>query len=494
MSYRVDRTNPNNTPIHVDTSTTKKQLGITWVGQYYSRYGEIQHENTLRLVENFANNTPPNVDDDAGTSPSNVLGQLWYNTQDTGNSLGRVLKIYNNNVHSGTQGWKRLEPIISNALPTLHTEGEFWYQPSSNTLKMSRGTRWEEVTVLIAKDSEKLEGLTASQFVRSDVDDTVYGVLRTNEVMPDRHREYDLGKADSRWQTIYGETLNVEFSNSLIPEFPDTYDIGSAIPNVNTNGGRWRVGYFTIMDSLNYRTVSPLSSLDFDLGSSTKVWRDAHIANLHVSTINTFTPMSITDTMGTSSSRWNGAFLNLLDTTRTRSLIPDQNNRVLGTSASRWGEIQVNIIKGTTNTNTLLPETNNTFDIGSSTRNYRDLYVRNLRTEVQIHGDVRFGIVANNKSKGIVWEGLTDKHSIYVEETSGTQNTRLVIENGTNPIDYTLIKSSTGDVAAFKSQEVEILAGSLKTKGNLKVESTTTNKGCRMEYNATSETLDFIFY
>lgn len=488
MSYEVNRTNPNNPPINVDMSTTKKQLGLTWVGQYYSRYGEIQSENFLRLLENFASDTQPNSEDDTGLAIRNVLGQLWYNTFDSGNSLGKVLKIYNGNRHSGTDGWKRLEPIISNTEPTVHTEGEIWYKPSSNTFSISRGTRWEQLTVLLAEDSKKLGGLLPDQFIRSDIDDTVYGVLRTNEIFPDRHKEFDLGKAGNRWETIYAKTLDVEDSHDIVPEFTDTHDLG-------IENKRWRNGYFSLIDSINFRNANPLINNTYTLGTTNRKWLNAHIRDAYLDNISTFRPLEAGSTIGTSTTRWSTAFINVLDTSFSKDLIPQDNLTYnLGSSARRWSNIYVNVIRGTTNTETLQPRVNGAYDLGTSSKSYGNLFINTLKTDITSEGDITFDIVQNGKSKGINWNGLSDSHSIYVEETTNTDSTRLVIENGDNSTDHTLFKGYYGDIARFKSTEVEVVAGVLKTKGSMKVESTSSTSGCEMVYNNANETLDFIFY
>ena len=335
MRYTVNRTNPSNVAINVDMSSTKKQLGLTWVGQYYSRYGEVQSENFLRLLENFANDVQPNDQDDSGLALNNVLGQLWYHTLDTENNVGKTLKVFNDNRFTGTDGWKRLEPIINNNEPTEHSEGELWFQPSSNTLKISRGNRWEELTVFLAKDSEKLDGLVSDQFVRSDIDDTVFGTLRTSAILPDRHRVFDLGKPANRWKTIYAETLDVENSHSLFPEFTDTYDIGN-------NASRWRNGFFTLIDSINFKNVSPLSNNSFSLGNSSKKWNEAHISTLFVGDMSTFVPINAGQTIGTSTERWSTAYIDNLDVNSAKHLIPENNNQYdLGSSSKKWRNIFV---------------------------------------------------------------------------------------------------------------------------------------------------------
>lgn len=487
MSYRVDRTDENNVPINVEMSVTKRQLGLTWVGQYYSRYGEVQSENFLRLLENFASDTQPNSNDDPGLALNNVKGQLWYHTDDTDTNLRTTLKVFNDNRHTGTDGWKRLEPIINNLEPSIHTEGELWYQPSTNTLKMSRGNRWEETTVLVAQDSNMLGGFTPDKYVRSDINDTIYGELRTNVVMPDRHNEFDLGKSNLRWETIYGNTLDVNSSHSILPEFTDSYDLG-------VSNRRWRNGYFSLMDSINYTNVSPLTTNQYSLGNSAKWWNNAYVRTLNVNKVSTFEPINSSVSIGTPTVRWGYTYFDVLDTNYSKNLIPLSGFQYdLGTSVRKWSNLYVDVIKQA-KTERLYPRLDNTYDLGSSTNKYRDLYVNNLASDVRFEGDLSFDIIRNGKSKGIVWTGITDTHSIYVEETTNSESTRLVLENKDNVGDYTLITGYYGDIARFKSTELEVVAGVLKTKGSLKVEDTSTSKGCEMVYNEANETLDFIFY
>ena len=487
MSYRVDRTDETNIPINVEMSVTKRQLGLTWVGQYYSRYGEVQSENFLRLLENFASDTQPNSNDDPGLALNNVIGQLWYHTDDTDTNLRTTLKVFNDNRHTGTDGWKRLELIINNLEPSIHTEGEMWYQPSTNTVKVSRGNRWEETTVLLAQDSERLGGFTPDQYVRSDINDTIYGELRTNVIMPDRHNEFDLGKSNLRWETIYGNTLDVNSSHTILPAFTDSYDLG-------ISSRRWRNGYFSLMDSINYTNVSPLTTNQYSLGNSAKWWNDSYIRTLNVNKISTFEPINSSASIGTPTTRWEYSYIGILDTNYSKSLIPLTSLQYdLGSSDRKWSNLYVDVIKQA-KTERLYPRLDNTYDLGTSGNKYRNLYVNNIASDVLMDGDLTFDIIRNGASKGITWTGLTDNHSIYVEEFANAENTRLVIHNQDNTSDYTVFRGDSGDIAYFKHNELEVVGGVLKTKGTLKVEDQSSNNGCEMVYNDTNETLDFIFY
>ena len=77
MPYTIDYSDPGKSPIVVDDGTADTSTSLTLIGKNYTRFGEILNENQLQLLENFAN----------GTAPSNPTeGQLWYD-----NSTNRLM-------------------------------------------------------------------------------------------------------------------------------------------------------------------------------------------------------------------------------------------------------------------------------------------------------------------------------------------------------------------------------------------------------------------
>lgn len=81
MSYKIDwQSNnaegiPGKTPIVLPTKTLNSTASsLTLTGKGVNNYGEIQQENFLRLMENFASGTPPQ---------NPTIGQLWFNTVET---------------------------------------------------------------------------------------------------------------------------------------------------------------------------------------------------------------------------------------------------------------------------------------------------------------------------------------------------------------------------------------------------------------------------
>ena len=80
MAYQVDKFN-GQFFVSVEDGTIDTTSDLRFVGKNYAGYGEVQNENFLHLLENFANTTPP---------PKVITGQIWYDS----NSTTKKLKYY----------------------------------------------------------------------------------------------------------------------------------------------------------------------------------------------------------------------------------------------------------------------------------------------------------------------------------------------------------------------------------------------------------------
>jgi len=107
----------------LDTST-----GLTLIGRNYPSYGEIQNENFIRLLENFADNIPPG--ESVGFAP--IAGQLWW---DTGTQR---LKVYD-----GTEFITVSEQTASSTAPSIKKTGDQWWNTATSQLNIWTGTGWQ---------------------------------------------------------------------------------------------------------------------------------------------------------------------------------------------------------------------------------------------------------------------------------------------------------------------------------------------------------------
>ena len=86
MSYQVNRFNGTLVTTVAD-GTIDSTTDLRLIGKNYAGYGEVQNENFLHLLENFANTTAP---------PKKLSGQIWYDT------ATKKLKFYDGSIFRST--------------------------------------------------------------------------------------------------------------------------------------------------------------------------------------------------------------------------------------------------------------------------------------------------------------------------------------------------------------------------------------------------------
>jgi hypothetical protein len=230
MAYTVNKTNPLATPNSyiVQDSILNTQTDISFVGKGYAGYGEVIAENFLHLLENFSNTSAPSkpikgqlwFDEAEGrlkvyngsafnslggaryqsTSPtSQTPGDLWIDS-DTGQ-----LYFYNGTSNilvgppstSGTTNGFTYSTILDSGdnfqnITNLYNDGnriaiisEDGFIPKSAIPGFATITQGITLNSSIsgirftgtATDSDKLGGVVADNFLRSDINDTTSGTL-----------------------------------------------------------------------------------------------------------------------------------------------------------------------------------------------------------------------------------------------------------------------------------------------------------------------------
>jgi hypothetical protein len=129
MSYKINKTNGDEL-VELFDGTTNTDTGLTLIGRNYISYGEIQNENFIRLLENFADTIPPGQS--VGFTP--IAGQLWW---DTG---ALRLKVYDDNTGEFIPV---SEQTSSSTEPTIKQTGDQWWDISTQQLKIYTGTGWQ---------------------------------------------------------------------------------------------------------------------------------------------------------------------------------------------------------------------------------------------------------------------------------------------------------------------------------------------------------------
>lgn len=114
MAYTINRYN-GTVLTTVEDGTVNTATELKLIGKNYAGYGEAQNENYLFLLENFANTASP-------TKP--LSGMLWY---DSGNAK---LRFYDGSAWKTTGGAE-----VASTAPATSVEGDFWWDTTSNQLK-----------------------------------------------------------------------------------------------------------------------------------------------------------------------------------------------------------------------------------------------------------------------------------------------------------------------------------------------------------------------
>jgi len=152
MAYTIDRYN-NVTLTTVEDGTIDQTTDLKLVGKNYAGYGEIQNENFVFLLENFAGGNAP---------PKAISGQVWF---DSNNSK---LKFYDGSQWRTTGGAE-----ISATAPSGLSIGDFWWDTSNEQLYAYNGSDF-----VLVGPQDAGEGITQmqSRTVR-DTTDTARSVI-----------------------------------------------------------------------------------------------------------------------------------------------------------------------------------------------------------------------------------------------------------------------------------------------------------------------------
>jgi hypothetical protein len=126
MPYVINRW--DGTPIvTVEDGTVTQSLDVKLIGKNYAGYGEIQNENFIHLLENFA----------GSQSPVNAIsGQIWYDTST------KKLKFHTGDQIAGVKIWKSAGGVEYGAEPTNPVTGDLWFDTVASQLKVRQTNGW----------------------------------------------------------------------------------------------------------------------------------------------------------------------------------------------------------------------------------------------------------------------------------------------------------------------------------------------------------------
>lgn len=123
MAYSVDTFSGSRTLV-VEDGTINTTLDIRLVGKNYAGYGEIQNENFVHMLENFAGVSAP---------PRPLNGQIWYDDST------KKIKYWD----STSLRWRGTGGIeISSTAPQAAAEGDLWWNTNTEQLFVYNDVEW----------------------------------------------------------------------------------------------------------------------------------------------------------------------------------------------------------------------------------------------------------------------------------------------------------------------------------------------------------------
>lgn len=127
MAYTINRWDKTAIAV-IEDGTVNQSLDIKLIGKNYAGYGEIQNEDMVFMLENFASNVEP---------PKAIRGQIWYDT------VARRLKYYTGESVGATKVWKTTGGAEHSATaPTSPNDGDLWFDTGRDQLKVRTADSW----------------------------------------------------------------------------------------------------------------------------------------------------------------------------------------------------------------------------------------------------------------------------------------------------------------------------------------------------------------
>lgn len=146
MPYTINKYNGDQITVITD-GTIDNRLDIKLIGKNYAGYGEVQNENFVFMLENFANSSPP---------PRPIAGQIWYDSAN-----GKV-KFYDG-LKFRTIGGSETGTVEPSGLSV----GDFWFDTTNNQFYVWDGSKY----VLIGPQG--IPGSATTQMRSRKVTDTL---------------------------------------------------------------------------------------------------------------------------------------------------------------------------------------------------------------------------------------------------------------------------------------------------------------------------------
>jgi hypothetical protein len=417
MAYSVDTYSGSKT-ITVEDGTIDNSLDIRLIGKNYAGYGEVQNENFVHILENFAGVTAP---------PKPLNGQIWYD------SSVRKLKYYD----ASTQQWKTAGGAqVSSTAPSGLSLGDLWWDEGNEQLYAWNGSTFILIgpqgvpglgTTEMISASVKAEGGATYGIIKAFVNGVVEFVISSNAFVLDDTINPISGFGIIKEGITLASTDNTEGITDVISGKVFWGTASSAKGLVGEDGQllSWDDFYLKSGTGLVFEEVVRFSDFGYTVGDG---------SDLEVK----------------------------IDTDGVTPIIKT---------------VTANVLKFQTQGNTplrlvgahILPGVNNTTDLGSTAEAFKNVYAANF------YGSAAnlTALNASQLSSGTVPTGrLSGSYDISISGTAATATSATNATNANNLLVGTGFRVATENVASgnivARTSEEEIIGGITISPGSVK--------------------------
>ena len=356
MAYTINKTNGAVLTTVAD-GTIDNSSDLTLIGKNYSGYGEILNENFVKLMENFASSSQP-------ASP--LAGQLWWDLSNNALKVytGSSFKIISGSTASATQP----------ANPTL---GDLWFDTVNKQLRVYNGASWTLIGPSFTAGTGTSGAVIASVLdnvgsshvvVQFYVNETIVAIVSKDSTFTPQ-------SAIPGFSTI---SPGVQVSSSVVgAAFVGTATNADLLDNLNSTQFLRSDANATSTGTLGISNDSGLTvGVDADLRLSVS-GSDAYVTN---NTSNGDIYVRVNKSVGgvTTALTIDGATGYVYATTPTSG---DNSTRLATTAYVDGISPGTGFLKADGSTRlagNLLPDTNNSRNLGNSTTKYASIYCTNL--------------------------------------------------------------------------------------------------------------------
>lgn len=122
MAYLVNKTNGELVATILDGQTNNTSTSLVLIGKQVTNYGELQNENFVHIMENFASSIDPQAP---------LAGQLWWNTD------ANTMQVFDGSI------WRPITGFTSSATQPIGSYiGDQWYDATNQQFKVYNGADW----------------------------------------------------------------------------------------------------------------------------------------------------------------------------------------------------------------------------------------------------------------------------------------------------------------------------------------------------------------